>query len=676
MTLAIPGTNGVESNFAEVALLLSLPFIKKLRFAFLLSFFTVFNAFPEPHHLPEVINHVISFPLVWLAYYRSKSIHKTHHFITFWVTVVWAYYFVGLVPILFACQYLIGTIEIHQILPQIWMVSGAIIYEYIVTTFIAAFYFLMIRELDIRKIAQQDLLKRNEEISRQRSLLQAQYNATQEGILVVSPKGGIVSWNQRFLEIWKIDGETLDPNGKNIPAMAFSNPPTDKTVRTDNSESSLPDAMNSQQDNLRLEDGRFIDRFTAPIYGENEEFLGRVWFFRDITPLRKAEVEREKLQRQFHQSQKMEAVGQLAGGVAHDFNNSLGAIIGAADLAMMENLSPEERQEYMSMIVTAARRASDLTRKLLTFSRKGTKEMEALDVATVLKDATGLMRRTIDKRIVLDIENRAEHTIVVGDDSLLQNALMNLGINASHAMPEGGRLSFTLENIELAQEYCQASPFELDAGTYLAISVRDTGTGMPPEVMSRIFEPFFTTKKEGEGTGLGLAAVYGSIQDHHGAITVYSDVGTGTIFQIFLPVSVDSLPARVSPDAHVERGTGTILVVDDEGPVRATTAAMLAKTGYKVESACNGQDGFEILLASPGRFDLVILDMIMPIMGGRQAAAKIKELDPSIPILLTSGFPKEDDLKALKHEGITGFLQKPFGRAALVEAVGKVLGSS
>jgi hypothetical protein len=160
MTLAIPGTNGVESNFAEVALLLSLPFIKKLRFAFLLSFFTVFNAFPEPHHLPEVINHVISFPLVWLAYYRSKSIHKTHHFIAFWVTVVWAYYFVGLVPILFACQYVIGTIEIHQILPQIWMVSGAIIYEYIVTTFIAAFYFLMIRELEIRKIAQQDLLKR------------------------------------------------------------------------------------------------------------------------------------------------------------------------------------------------------------------------------------------------------------------------------------------------------------------------------------------------------------------------------------------------------------------------------------------------------------------------------------------------------------------------------------
>jgi signal transduction histidine kinase/ActR/RegA family two-component response regulator len=676
MTFEIPGTRGVESNFAEVALMLSIPFLPRWWTAFLLSLFTYFNAFPEPSHFPETLNHVICFPLVWMAYNHSQKIRSAPYYILYWGTIILAYYFIGLIPLIFLSHYATGQIGFHEALQQIWTVSQKVVYEVLVTSFVSVFYFLMIRELGIRKAAQEDLLRQNREMARQKSLLQAQFDATQEGILVVSPKGKIVSWNRRFLEIWQIPSDSMDKNWNAIPSEAFSNSQSDTPTPSQQSDPSIVEVVENHQDSISLGDGRSIDRFTAPIHGENNEFFGRVWFFRDITRLKKAEIERENLQRQFYQSQKMEAVGQLAGGVAHDFNNSLAAIMGAADLASMENIEIEEQREYLRMILTAAKRAGDLTRKLLAFSRKGTKEMSLLDAGAVVNDTVGLLRRTIDKRISIVIENNAENTLVDGDDGLLQNAFMNLGINASHAMQDGGTITFTLANTELAEEYCASSTFDLRPGPYLTISVRDTGCGMPFEIVTRIFEPFFTTKKEGEGTGLGLAAVYGTLQDHHGAITVYSEVGAGTIFHVHLPLSEQTDAPRSVMETPIRNGTGTILLIDDEDPIRATTKAILTKNGYTVEVAANGRDGFDVFLLSQGKFDLVILDLIMPHRGGRETFTKIREIDPNIPVILSSGFSKEEDLQAMREKGISGFLQKPFGRTVLLDTVAKALGNS
>jgi len=266
------------------------------------------------------------------------------------------------------------------------------------------------------------------------------------------------------------------------------------------------------------------------------------------------------------------------------------------------------------------------------------------------------------------VENRAIQSSIIGDDSLLQNAIMNIGINASHAMPNGGELTFTLENLELDEEYCASSPFEIKPGEFLEIAIRDTGCGMSPEIQSHIFEPFFTTKEAGKGTGLGMAAVYGTVQEHNGAITVYSEVGSGTVFRIYLPLTIETAE-REMEKGNIPVGSGTILVIDDEELIRVTASAQLRSMGYRVILATNGFEGVETFTETNDEIDLVILDMIMPIMGGRETFTKLREIDPTIPVIIASGFAKEEDMAALKKEGVNGFLNKPFRRADLAEMV-------
>jgi len=373
-----------------------------------------------------------------------------------------------------------------------------------------------------------------------------------------------------------------------------------------------------------------------------------------------------------HNSAKMEAIGQLASGVAHDFNNALGAIMGAVELLKTDTLSKDEQREYFELILTAGGRAADLTKKLLLFARKGNKASSTVNCAKIVEDTVALLKHTINKNITVSVENRAIQTSVIGDDSLLQNAIMNMGINASHAMPDGGVLTFTLENLELDAEYCSVSPFEIIPGEYLEISIRDTGTGMPPEILSRIFEPFFTTKEAGKGTGLGMAAVYGTVQEHNGAITVYSEVGAGTVFHVYLPVTAETVRREITSEPK-GTGSGTILVIDDEELIRITASAMLRSLGYKVILATNGLEGVKTFLETKDEINLIILDMIMPIMGGREAFAKLREIDPTIPIVIASGFAKEEDMAALKTQGANGFLNKPFRRAELAEMVGTAM---
>jgi len=377
-------------------------------------------------------------------------------------------------------------------------------------------------------------------------------------------------------------------------------------------------------------------------------------------------LHRDSIQSQLHQSQKMKAIGQLAGGVAHDFNNNLAAIIGASELMLgAENLTDKQRK-YLNMTLAAAERAASSTKKLLVFSRRGQEASSPVDCLTIAEETVELLRQTVDKAITISLDNRALQSVVIGDESELQSALMNIGINAAQAMPDGGELSYTLENLDLDEEYCHASPFAIKPGMFLKITVQDNGCGIPPELAARIFEPFFTTKEQGKGTGLGLALVYGTIQKHGGAVTVYSEVGSGTVFHLYLPLTNErACPKSEAPP--ILQGRGTVLVVDDEELIRNTAAALLESLGYQVILATNGQEGVDTFRKAKDEINLVILDMIMPVMGGHEAFTQLRQIDPSIPVLIASGFAKEEDMAKLKEQGANGFLNKPFNKAKLME---------
>lgn len=258
----------------------------------------------------------------------------------------------------------------------------------------------------------------------------------------------------------------------------------------------------------------------------------------------------------------------------------------------------------------------------------------------------------------------ATRDTIVGDSSLLQNSLLNLCINASHAMPEGGLLKISTHEVDIDDFFCQSSSFALEPGKYIELEVRDSGCGIPREKLARIFEPFFTTKEAGAGTGLGLSTVYGTVQQHKGAIDVYSEVGEGTVFKMLLPLSFRG--GDLAKDAiEVPYGTGCILVVDDEDIMRFTAKEILEKYGYTVILAENGKEAVEQFCKNESMIDLVLLDMIMPVMNGRDCFKQLKRIDPQVKVVLSSGFLREEDFQEMMQDGLSGFIRKPYLTSAL-----------
>ncbi len=383
--------------------------------------------------------------------------------------------------------------------------------------------------------------------------------------------------------------------------------------------------------------------------------------------------ERKNLENQLRQSQKMEAVGQLAGGIAHDFNNMLGAIMGAAELLGFHIADNPKVQKYQEMILGSAKRAAGLTKKLLEFSRKTPSTFATIDVHNVLEEVVALLENTIDRQITVNVDLGAAVSTIMGDSDLLQSCFLNLGINAAHAMPEGGFFSISSKVTGLDETYCDISHFDLEPGEYLEVTIKDTGSGIPPEAMLKIFEPFFTTKEQGKGTGLGLASVYGCIQQHHGAITVSSEVDRGSSFQIFLPLVDTAADYKVPEKQELIHGAGRVLVVDDETIMRIVVKTMLEKMGYDVVLAENGREGLALFKEEPAAYDLVILDMIMPELNGRQCFFEMKKLRKDICVLLSSGFIQKDDLLAMEKEGLCGLIRKPFQIAELSHVIHNAL---
>jgi signal transduction histidine kinase/CheY-like chemotaxis protein/HAMP domain-containing protein len=393
----------------------------------------------------------------------------------------------------------------------------------------------------------------------------------------------------------------------------------------------------------------------------------------DITEKRNIEEEHEEVIHQLNQSQKMEAVGQLSSGIAHDFNNMLAGIIGAAEIIKQSKYDfGKENEKFLEMIISTSGRAADLTAKLLAYGRKGEIMSTPLNLHEILKDCVDLLSRTIDKRIVIRSEFEAVNSTIVGNDSDLQNAFMNICINASHAMSEGGEIQLITRNVELDSIYCNASPFEIFPGNYVEIEIRDSGIGISEDHLEKIFEPFFTTKDQGEGTGLGLSAVYGTVKSHNGAITVYSQVGTGSVFHIFLACSSQVIKQEL-PISPITFGSGTIFLVDDEEIIRLTSSHMLKEMGYKVITAIDGIEAIEIFKENHQDIDLVISDMIMPKMNGSTLFYKMKDIDSECRMIISSGFTKEENISELKSAGLLGFINKPFRKVELAKLLSEVL---
>ncbi len=385
---------------------------------------------------------------------------------------------------------------------------------------------------------------------------------------------------------------------------------------------------------------------------------------RDVT-------ERLRLEEQLRQAEKMTALGQLAGGVAHDFNNQLAGILGYAELLRERVGDNETLRRYAEGIVTGAQRSARLTQQLLAFARKGKYQVVSVDLHGILDEVLAILEHSIDKRISIRRSFSAASIQVVGDPAQLQNALLNLAINGRDAMPEGGELTLATEVVTVDRAFQQATNLELAPGRYGCVRIGDTGVGMDEETRRRALEPFFTTKEPGHGTGLGLSAAYGIVRNHTGALRIDSALGRGTRVEVFLPL------AEPAPDVAGENPRASeasflrILLVDDEDLVRAATADMLKMLGHTVRACQNGREAVEVFSASPESYDLVILDMMMPFMSGADALAQMRAVSPRLRAILSSGYSLDDEAQRLLGEGSLGLIQKPFTISDLAEAIAR-----
>ena len=422
---------------------------------------------------------------------------------------------------------------------------------------------------------------------------------------------------------------------------------------------------------LRARDGveRHIEYSVAPIRQDNQQVTGCVIVFSDVS-------ERRQLEAELRQSQKMEAIGKLAGSIAHDFNNAITAVMGYSSLILSRIPAGSSLHNDAGQILRAAEHSARLTRQLLAFSRKQVLHPVWLDLGVAVRDMQGLLRRLIHENIELTITSAESLWAIKADPGHIEQLVLNMAVNARDAMPEGGRLYVEVTNAALSAEAAGLMP-GASAGEFVCLRMADTGVGMSPELIQRIFEPFFTTKGTDKGTGLGLSTCEGIVRQAGGFISVVSELGGGTTFAIYFPRTAESaavVPADAAETAGSQRGSGTILLVEDEEAVRMLAARVLEELGYDVIEAGNGFEALKQLAARGTGVDLIITDLVMPEMSGRELIERVRATSGPPRVLYMSGYTDDDLIKDAVFEAEIAFLQKPFTPDILARKVHATLG--
>lgn len=495
-------------------------------------------------------------------------------------------------------------------------------------------------------------------------------------LITIDEIGKITQWNKATARLTLI--EAAEAVGKNFWEL-------------------LPDFSELKEPVSKVSDAEnWQELYKKPIKLKDETFYfnGSIFPLKDRTTPGKSRyvimlnnvTEIELKERLLRQSQKMETVGNLAGGLAHDFNNVLGGIIGTISLfkykiSKNKEITRQETEKYFSTIEESANRASDMVQHLLSLTRRQELAVTPTDLNTTIRSIVKICKNTFDKSIAIKTEYFPGNAMTLADPTQVEQSLLNLCINASHAMTImrkhndkfGGTLNISLKKVA-ADKYFRRLHEEATEPDYWDISVSDTGVGMDQKTLAKIFDPFFTTKTEGRGTGLGLSMVYNIIKQHNGFINVYSQEGFGATFHIYLPVLEGPIhEEEIDKKVEIPQGEGLILVVDDEEVMRQTASSILSECGYRVKMAENGEEAVQIYKKYKNEIKAVLLDMVMPRMSGQQAYIELAKIDKDVKVLLVSGFKQDERVEAILKMGVKGFMQKPYTLAALANKLSQMI---
>jgi len=518
----------------------------------------------------------------------------------------------------------------------------------------------IVEDITDRKLAE-NALRQSEE--RYRSLVEN----TLDGYFICEiPSGRVIFVNQRGCDLF---GYTME-EALNL-SLWDTIAPEDHVILKERFKKKMEKQSIAQQSITYTGKRKDGSRFRAQVATSVVMFQGKAALqgvFKDIT-------QQERLERQLQQAQKMEAIGTLAGGIAHDFNNLLQAILGYTQILIIGKKENDPELSKLEQIEKSAMRASELTQQLLTFSRKVESKLRPVDLNLEVKQVQKLLKRTIPKMINIELHLEEDLHVVKADPAQVEQIMMNLAVNARDAMPEGGHLVIETENVFLDEQYCKTNAGAVP-GQYVCLSITDTGHGMDRETLDHIFEPFYTTKEVGKGTGLGLSMVYGIVKSHRGYIMCYSEPGTGTTFKIYLPaVEKEDQGEEAEPEREVKApgGKETILLVDDEELLRDIGKEILEQFGYTVLTASNGESALKRYSEKKEEISLVILDLMMPGMGGKQCLEQLLVMAPDTKVVIASGYSVNGPTKATLEAGARGFIKKPFELKQMLKVVREVL---